>query len=145
MAKLSKEQQKQMDIMEGYPSTTTREEWLAATKLYNDMRRMESVAVDPENFMGEMDVPEETTKIVDSSVDEKMLELKLKLLKEKQLQKELIQTGSVMLPPRADAPYDEVAQNSNQSTSHRAKFSQEGFDLDGEAYSGLTGQGDGVV
>ena len=51
---ISKEQEKQMDIIEGYPATTTREEWLAATKLYNDMLKMESVAVDPENFMGEM-------------------------------------------------------------------------------------------
>ena len=153
MAQLSKEQQKQMDIMEGYPSTTTREEWLAATKLYNDMRRMESVAVDPENFMGEMDVPEETTEneevvdvsIGESSFNDKIIELKIKLLKEKQLQKELIQTGNVLLPPRADAPYDGAVTNSNQSKSLREKFSQEGFDLAGDAYSGLTGEGDGVV
>ena len=58
MAQLSKEQEKQMAIMTS--TTSTREEKLAATKLYTDMIKMESVAVDPENFMGEMDVPEET-------------------------------------------------------------------------------------
>jgi hypothetical protein len=150
---ISKEQEKQMDIIEGYPATTTREEWLAATKLYNDMRRMESVAVDPENFMGEMDVPEETTEneevvdvsIGESSFNDKIIELKIKLLKEKQLQKEFIQTGNVMLPPRADALYAGAVTNSNQSKSLREKFSQEGFDLAGDAYSGLTGEGDGVV
>ena len=60
MAQLSKEQEKQMDIMTS--TTSTREEKLAATKLYTDMIKMESVAVDPENFMGEMDVPEKTTE-----------------------------------------------------------------------------------
>jgi len=151
VAKLSKEQEKQMAIMTS--TTSTREEKLAATKLYTDMIKMESVAVDPENFMGEMDVPEKTTEneevvdvpIGESSFNDKMIELKLKLLKEKKLQKEFIQTGNVMLPPRADAPYDGVVTNSNQSKSLREKFSQEGFDLAGDAYSGLTGEGDGVV
>jgi len=151
VAQLSKEQQKQMDIMTS--TTSTREEKLAATKLYTDMIKMESVAVDPENFMGEMDVPEKTTEkeevvdvpIGESSFNDKMLELKLKLLKEKQLQKESIETAGVMLPPRADAPYDGAVTNSNQSKSLREKFSQEGFDLAGDAYSGLTGEGDGVV
>ena len=134
-------------------TTSTREEKLAATKLYTDMIKMESVAVDPENFMGEMDVPEKTTEneevvdvsIGESSFNDKIIELKIKLLKEKQLQKEFIQTGNVLLPPRADAPYDGAVTNSNQSKSLREKFSQEGFDLAGDAYSGLTGEGDGVV
>lgn len=151
MAKLSKEQEKQMAIMTS--TTSTREEKLAATKLYTDMIKMESVAVDPEDFMGEMDVPEKTTEneevvdvpIGESSFNDKMIELKIKLLKEKKLQKEFIQTGNVLLPPRADAPYDGVVTNSNQSKSLREKFSQEGFDLAGDAYSGLTGEGDGVV
>jgi len=151
VAKLSKEQEKQMAIMTS--TTSTREEKLAATKLYTDMIKMESVAVDPENFMGEMDVPEKTTEneevvdvpIGELSFNDKMIELKLKLLKEKKLQKEFIQTGNVLLPPRADAPYDGVVTNSNQSKSLREKFSQEGFDLAGDAYSGLTGEGDGVV
>ena len=134
-------------------TTSTREEKLAATKLYTDMIKMESVAVDPENFMGEMDVPEKTTEneevvdvsIGESSFNDKIIELKIKLLQEKQLQKEFIQTGNVLLPPRADAPYDGAVTNSNQSKSLREKFSQEGFDLAGDAYSGLTGEGDGVV
>lgn len=134
-------------------TTSTREEKLAATKLYTDMIKMESVAVDPENFMGEMDVPEKTTEkeevvdvpIGESSFNDKIIELKIKLLQEKELQKEFIQTGNVLLPPRADAPYDGAVTNSNQSKSLREKFSQEGFDLAGDAYSGLTGEGDGVV
>ena len=151
MAQLSKAQEKQMAIMTS--TTSTREEKLAATKLYTDMIKMESVAVDPENFMGEMDVPEKTTEkeevvdvpIGESSFNDKIIELKIKLLQEKELQKEFIQTGNVLLPPRADAPYDGAVTNSNQSKSLREKFSQEGFDLAGDAYSGLTGEGDGVV
>ena len=42
MAELSKEQEEQMDIIEAYPATSTRDEYVAATKRYNELTNLYS-------------------------------------------------------------------------------------------------------